>query len=74
MEHESTNKRVIVCIDENYTNLNSLRIMLNMVGYTGAVKCFKSSQKALDYISNRVLLTTRKPRTKLEMVILESDL
>ena len=43
MDHESTTKRMIVCVDDNKTNLNSLKIMLNMAGYTGTVKCFKSS-------------------------------
>lgn len=32
--------RAIVCVDDNFVNLNSLKIMLGMMGYTGIVKTF----------------------------------
>ena len=51
---ENTKKSVIVCVDDNFVNLNSLMLMLGMTNYEGHTKCFQSSRSALDYIQSEI--------------------
>ena len=34
---EKAPKRVIICVDDNFLNLNSFKIMLGMLGYKGEI-------------------------------------
>ena len=40
----------IVCVDNNFVNLTSIRLMLEMIGYKGDIQSFESSQMALNFI------------------------
>ena len=33
-------EKIIVCVDDNFVNLNSIKLMLEMIGFRGQVKCF----------------------------------
>jgi uncharacterized membrane protein YjjP (DUF1212 family) len=47
--------------------------MLEMMGFTGQIKCFQGSQQALDFVFNHVLFTNG-PKQKLELIITDSEM
>ena len=48
------NKRIIVCVDSNFINLQMNHMLLQMANYKGAVKCFQDSQSAINFFANEV--------------------
>jgi len=47
---KAVSNAMIVCVDDNMMNLYSLKLMLQLVGFVGEVKCFQSSKRALDFV------------------------
>lgn len=39
-ENRQTASHTIVCVDNSFVNLTSIRLMLEMTGYKGDIECF----------------------------------
>ena len=35
--------RTIICVDDNFVNLNSIRLQLETMGFQGDIRCFQSA-------------------------------
>lgn len=66
-------QKLIVCVDNSFVNLTSVSLMLEMTGYQGEVKCFQTSESAVDYIvseSENLLNNNRK----IDMIITDASM
>lgn len=45
-------------MDDNFVNLNSIKLMLEMMGYEGKIRYFQSSFLAIEYVKS---LSTTAP-------------
>lgn len=42
--------KTIVCVDDNFVNLSSFKMQLEMMGFQGEIQCLQGSQATLDFI------------------------
>ena len=64
---------IIICVDDNFVNLNSIRLMVEMMGYEGKIKCFYNSILAIDYLKD-LCLTTPGKGPKVDLITVDSNL
>ena len=65
--------RTIICVDDNFVNLNSIRLQLETMGFLGDIRCFQSAQLALDFVFNNFLFQTEHKKT-LDLIITDSNM
>ena len=67
-----TQNKTIICVDDNFVNLSSFRLQLEMMGFKGDIRCFQSSQLALDFIYD--FLYSFEQKKTLDLVLTDSNM
>lgn len=61
-------------MDDNFVNLSSIRLMLEMMGYEGKIKCFQSSLVAIDFIQKLCHDQDAVDSPKIDLITVDSML
>ena len=61
-----------MCLDDNFMNLFSLKIMLEMWGFKGELQQFQSSELALEFIKE--VLNQKDSKFSLDLIITDANI
>ena len=47
-------RKVIMCVDDNYVNLSSMKIQLETMGYKGDIHLFQATYTAMEFVFENI--------------------